>query len=226
MTSLVYLTLFATEPTLGAGLVGALVAAETRSAGNPGSGGPETITDAELIGARTAAMTVTGAAGDALIGGLATSVLVAVGAAMAAQGSLLGPLLFVLLQSALILGLAWVAFHTGHTWGLRGLAWADRNSWLRAGAFAAERIGALALGSLLVRLAPLSFDTASISLEAARVLIQPWLDAFLPRLIPLALALWMWWRLRTERSSPAALAGPSGAGTLIVTGLKKALGVP
>jgi mannose/fructose/N-acetylgalactosamine-specific phosphotransferase system component IID/mannose/fructose/N-acetylgalactosamine-specific phosphotransferase system component IIC len=218
------LTLFATEPTLGAGLVGALVAAEARSAGNPGAGGSETITDAELIGAKTAAMTVTGAAGDALIGGLATSVLVAIGAAMAAQGSLLGPLLFVLLQSALILGLAWVAFQAGHTWGLRGLEWADRNAWLRAGAFAAERLGAFVLGALLVRIAPLSFDTASISLDSARVLIQPWLDAFLPRLIPLALALWMWWRMRTDRSTAAALCGLCAAGTLIVTGLMKALG--
>ena len=168
--------------------------------------------------------TVTGAAGDALVGGLATSVLVAIGAAMAAQGSLLGPLLFVILQSVVVLGLAWIAFHAGHTWGLAGLRWADQNTWLRAGAFAAERLGAFVLGALLVRLAPMSFDTASISLESARVYVQPWLDAFLPRLIPLALAIWMWWRMRTDRSSAAALSGLCAAGTLIVTGLMKALG--
>ena len=217
------LTYFATEPTLGAGLVGALVAAEGRAAAQDDATA-EVSNNAELIGAKTAAMTVTGAAGDALVGGLATSVLVAIGAAMASQGSLLGPLLFVILQSALVLGLAWVAFHAGHTWGLAGLRWADRNTWLRAGAFAAERLGAFVLGSLLVRLAPMSFDTASISLESARVFVQPWLDAFLPRLIPLALALWMWWRIRTDRSSAAALAGLCAAGTLIVTGLMKALG--
>lgn len=218
------LTYFATEPTLGAGLVGALVAAEGRAASAPGDGPAEAAASAELIGAKTAAMTVTGAAGDALLGGLATSVLVAIGAAMAAQGSLLGPLLFIVLQSTLVLGLAWSAFHAGHAWGLAGLNWADRNGWLRAGAFAAERLGAFVLGSLLVRLAPMSFDTASISVESARVFIQPWLDAFLPRLIPLALAVWMWWRLRTDRSSAAALAGLCAAGTLIVTGLMKALG--
>ena len=218
------LTYFATEPTLGAGLVGALVAAEGHVSAMHGDATTEAATNAELIGAKTAVMTVTGAAGDALVGGLATSVLVAVGAAVAAQGSLLGPLLFIVLQSALILGLAWVAFHAGHTWGLAGLNWADRNMWTRAGAFAAERLGAFVLGSLLVRLAPLSFDTASVSLESARVFIQPWLDAFLPRLIPLALAIWMWWRMRTDRSSAAALSGLCAAGTLIVTGLMKALG--
>ncbi|MEO6063777.1 MAG: PTS system mannose/fructose/sorbose family transporter subunit IID [Thermoflexales bacterium] len=218
------LTFFATEPTLGAGLVGALVAAEGRAAAAQGDAPSEASTNAELIGAKTAAMTVTGAAGDALVGGLATSVLVAIGAAMAAQGSLLGPLLFVVLQSALVLGLAWIAFHAGHTWGLAGLDWADRTSWLRAGAFAAERLGAFVLGSLLIRLAPISFDTASISLESARVFIQPWLDAFLPRMIPLTLALWMWWRMRTDRNSVAALSGLCAAGALIVTGLMKALG--
>lgn len=218
------LTYFATEPTLGAGLVGALVAAEGRAAATQGDLASEASTSAELIGAKTAVMTVTGAAGDALVGGLATSVLVAIGAAMAAQGSLLGPLLFVILQSVVVVGLAWIAFHAGHSWGLAGLRWADQNTWLRAGAFAAERLGAFVLGALLVRLAPMSFDTASISLESARVYVQPWLDAFLPRLIPLALAIWMWWRMRTDRSSAAALSGLCAAGTLIVTGLMKALG--
>ncbi len=210
---------FATEPVAGAGLVGALAAAEARYAidGRPDA-------DAELTAAKTAAMALTGAAGDALIGGLATAVLIALGAGLALKGSLLGPLLFVVLESALVLGAAWMFFQAGHRWGHRAMAWAGGHAWLRAGGFAAVRLGAFILGALIVRLAPLGFDTATVQIEGVRVALQPYLDAFVPRLIPLGLTLWMWWRLRSGASSPATLCGLCAAGALIITGLMKALG--
>ena len=214
-----HLSLFLTEPTLGAGLVGALAAAEARVAS-----GDVSDADSELVGGKVGAMAVTGALGDNLVAGLLTALMVSIGAGMGLQGSLLGPLVFIVLQSAVVLGGAWLAFRAGHRWARSGLAWAHDHEWLRAGGFAALRLGAFMLGAFVIRLVALSFPSAVVVVEGARMSFQGYLDALLPRAIPLVITAWMWWQLRTRRLSPTALAGLCGAGALIVTGVMKALG--
>lgn len=213
------LAFVSTEPTVGAALVGALAAAEARHA----AGGGE-ISAADLAIARSAGMAITGPVGDALVGGLSLGLFTVIAAAPAAQGSLLGPIIFMALQSAVILGGSWFAFQAGHRWVSQAIGWAEGQSSLRAGAFAIARLGAFVLGALIVRLAPISFEGAGVIVDGARVAFQPWLDAVLPRAIPLAITAWLWWRLRDGRASPATLAGVCAAGALVVTGLMKALG--
>jgi mannose PTS system EIID component len=204
-----HLTLFISEFATGALLLGATAAIEERLAGG------DAISNAEVVGARTGLMAGVKVVGDALLGGAITGLAVAIGAALAAQQSLLGPFLFIVIEAAAVLGIAYASFRLGYTRFAQVQAWAQANDWLRAGLFGALRLGTFMLGALMLTLAPMALPaTAVISIDAARIPLQTTLlDAIMPGILPLAITLLLWWLLRYRNANPMLLLG----GILVVS---------
>ncbi len=198
-----HLTLFASEPAFGAFAVGATAALEERRA----SGEP--IGDAEFVGAKTSAMALLGTLGDAVITGILTTFLVAVGAALARQGNLFGPFLFAAALGAAFVLIAWGLFRAGYAQGRRWTDWARQNDWLPAALFGALRVGAFVLGALIVsvsRATPLPI-TPVVQIDAARIPLQNLVDGVLPGALPLLITLGMWYLMRYRKTQSMTLLG-------------------
>lgn len=197
------LTLFGSEWTFGASLVGAMAALEERRANG------ELVSDAEMVGAKSGVMASLDAVGTAVMIGAVTSVLVAVGVELARQGSILGPLGFAVVQSFIVLTVGFFSFRIGYAQMHRFGDWARANTWLRPALFGAMRLGAFVLGALVAQYVRLSLPgSAVIQIGQAQVALGPRvLDAILPGLIPLAITLGLWWLLRYRYANPMVLLG-------------------
>ncbi|MDW8396677.1 MAG: PTS system mannose/fructose/sorbose family transporter subunit IID, partial [Anaerolineae bacterium] len=196
------LTLFATEWTFGAALVGAVVALEERRANG------EAINDAELVGAKLSGMAALNALGTAIMTNGLASLLVAVGVDLANAGSLLGVALFVVVQSLAVIGVGFASFNLGFGYVRRFAERARLNNWLRPALFGATRLGAFTLGLLVPVFVPLSLPEGA-ALTIGSVVWSPQtrvLDATLPNGIPLLLTLSLWVLLR-RRWQPLTLFG-------------------
>ena len=143
---------------------------------------------------------------DALVGGLITSVLVAMGSRLAQLNSLLGPVLFIICESAAVLGIALFAFQLGYRQTRHWATWARANDWLRAGLFGAVRLGTFVLGALVLGYAGIHLpQTASITIGDAVISLNPLVNGIAPRILPLLLVMWLWWQLRYKRANPLVL---------------------
>ncbi len=214
------LTLFATEFSLGALLVGATAAMEERHAAG------DAIGDAEIVGAKTGLMAALGVAGDAWVLGGITAVGIAIGAAMARQQTLLGPFLYVVFEAAAVLTIAYASFNLGYAAFRRLDTWARANDWLRAGLFGAVRLGTFMLGALVLSYVPVGLPAAAvIQIDAARIPLQSvLLDGVVPRIVPLAVTLGLWWLLRYRNSNPMVLLGALIVAAVVSAGLLRLLG--
>lgn len=214
-----HLALFASEPAFGAFAVGASAALEQKRAHG------EPVSEIEFVGAKASAMATLSALGDAVMRGVSLTFLVAVGAWLAAQNSLLGPFVFVVAQSAVFLAVAYGMFQLGYVQLNRWLPWARANEWLRAGLFGATRLGAFVLGALIVsvtRATPVPVAPV-VQIGAAAIPLQGLFDAILPGAIPLAITAGMWYLMRYRGVQPMTLLGACVIAALAVGGLLRVL---
>ncbi|NJM26300.1 MAG: hypothetical protein HC859_13230 [Bacteroidia bacterium] len=124
-----------------------------------------------------------GVLGDALVGGFITAVLVAMGSRLAQLNSLLGPVLFIICESAAVLGIALFAFQLGYRQTRHWATWARANDWLRAGLFGAVRLGTFVLGALVLGYAGIHLpQNASISIGDAVISLNPLVNSIAPRI--------------------------------------------
>ncbi len=214
------LNLFNSEWTFGAALLGAVIALEERRANG------EAISDAEMVGARTGLMTTLDALGTTLMTSVVASFGVAIGTALANQGSLLGPLLFVFVQSALVLLAGFANFRLGYTFTWRFGDWARRNHWLRPALFGATRLGSFVFGALVAPLVAIALPgNGGVQIGAVSLTLQTrLLDALMPGLLPLLVTLLLWWLLRYRRLNANVLLGGCLLGALLSSLLAHALG--
>jgi PTS system mannose-specific IID component len=215
-----HLTLYTTEFSLGALLVGAAAAMEERRAGG------DVVNDAEFVGAKTGLMASLGVTGDALVAGAITAFGIAVGAALARQQTLLGPFLFIVFETTVVLGIAYASFRLGYDSFQRVQAWARANDWVRAGLFGAVRLGTFVLGALVISFVPVQLPNAAvIQIDAARIPLQTaLLDRIMPHMVPLAITLGLWWLLRYRNANPMLLLGAILLLSLVAAGILRLLG--
>jgi PTS system mannose-specific IID component len=215
-----HLTLFSTEFTVGAALVGAAAALEERLASG------DVISDSEFVGAKTGLMAGSGVVGDVLMGSVLTGLGIAVGATLAQQRSLVGPFLFIVYEAAVVLGVAYFSFSIGYNSMRRLERWARANEWLRAGLFGALRLGAFLLGALVISYVPIHFPAAAIiHINGAQISLQSvLLDSIMPYMAPLAITLGLWWLLRRYQSNPMVLLAGLIALAFLACGLLRLLG--
>jgi len=196
-----HLVFFNTEPNVGAVVHGVTVAMEEKRA----SGAVE-ITDEAINSVKSGLMGPLAGVGDSLTQGLITPILMALGIGLAQQGNLAGPILYVVLESAAIIGISYVTWMEGYRWGKAGVERVLRAGLLQPLMEAASVLGLTVTGALAASTVHLS-TKLSITVGPQTVNLQTDVfDKILMGLLPLSLTLLLW-QLLDKKRSPLTLIG-------------------
>jgi mannose/fructose/N-acetylgalactosamine-specific phosphotransferase system component IID/mannose/fructose/N-acetylgalactosamine-specific phosphotransferase system component IIC len=208
-----HLVFFNTEPNFGNVIHGAVIAMEEQRANGAAIG------DDAINSVKSGLMGPISGIGDSMSQSTITPILLALGIGIAggsatggsipsisagATGNPLGPIIYVVLISAIIVGIGYTAWMQGY---LRGRSFVT--DLLRSGTIDRVLVGAGVLGNLVLGALAASFVTIhlapTVSIAGAQINIQASvLDPVFPGLLPLGAVLLTWWLLR-RRVSPLAL---------------------
>jgi PTS system mannose-specific IID component len=181
-----HLVFFNSEPQFGALVPGAVIALEEERA----SGAD--LSDETINGVKSGLMGPLAGVGDSLIQGLVTPLLLSLGIGLARQGSLAGPVLYVLLISPIIVGSSYAFWHLGYRWGRAAVSRVLASGWVQALTEGATVVGMTVLGALTAIVVRLSLPV-TISVGQAAVSLQADVfDAILLNVLPLALTVVVW----------------------------------
>jgi PTS system mannose-specific IID component len=195
-----HLVFFNSEPQVGA-LVPAVVIAmeEERASGAD-------ISDEAINGIKSGLMGPLAGVGDSLIQGLVTPLLLSLGISLAQQGSLAGPTLYSALISAAIIGSSYAFWTLGYRWGRAAVTRVLASGWVQVLSDAASVMGMTVVGGLTASVIRLSLTVSIVVGQAVVSLQEDVLDPILRGLLPLALALCVWWLL-SRRVPPVRAVG-------------------
>ena len=187
-----HLVFFNSEPQFGALVPGAVIAMEEERAAGAD------LSDEVINGVKSGLMGPLAGVGDSLIQGLVTPLLLSVGISLARQGSLAGPVLYVLLISPIVIGSSYAFWGLGYRWGRAAVSRVLASGWVQALTEGATVVGMTVLGALAATVVRLS-TPASLAVGQAAVSWQrDVLDVILLNALPLALTVAVW-RLLTLR---------------------------
>lgn len=193
-----HMELFLTQPMVSAIPVGVAAAMEERLA-------TEGDVDPSAISAvKTALMGPLAALGDSLINGTARPILAGVACGLALQGSVLGPLLFLIGMAIITLGVRYFGVFKGYEKGVTLVSDLQKSGLINkitelASVAAFVIIGGFTVGnvSLATSLAYTSGDTV--------ISVQQALDGLLPSILPIGLTLLMFYLVSKKKVSPIVL---------------------
>ncbi|MBM4431813.1 MAG: PTS mannose transporter subunit IICD, partial [Chloroflexi bacterium] len=190
-----HLVFFNTEPNVGAVVHGVTIAMEEERASG------RQIPDEAINSVKSGLMGPLAGVGDSLTQGLITPVLIAIGIGLAQQGNLAGPVLYVLMESAAIIGISYFMWMQGYRWGKVAVERILGAGLLQPLTEAATVLGLTVVGGLTATVVQLS-TKLSITVGPQTVRLQTDVfDHILKGLLPLALTLFVWWLL-SRRKSP------------------------
>lgn len=183
-----HLTFFNTEPTMGSFIVGTVASLEEKRAKG------EDISDEAINSVKASLMGPFAGVGDSLIQGTVRFIAAGIGIAFAQQGSILGPILFILLFNTVNLGIRWYGLNYSYRMGTRLLA--DLGAlqfqrFIEGGSIVALMVVGALVGRWLNFTTPLAY-----TLGESTIKLQDTLDKILPRMLPLAAALLVVYLLR------------------------------
>lgn len=195
-----HLVFFNTEPNVGAVVHGVTVAMEEQRAS-----GAEQITDDAINSVKSGLMGPLAGIGDSMTQGLITPTLLALGIGLAQQGNLAGPILYVLLESAAIVGISYFTWMQGYRWGRAAVERILQAGLLQPLTEGATVLGLTVVGALTATVVQLSTKLA-ITVGPQTVLLQTdVLDKILKGLLPLSLTVLIWWLLNRKKSPLAVI---------------------
>jgi len=196
-----HLQFFNTEPNVGAVVHGVAVAMEEeRALGNVD------ITSEAISSVKSGLMGPLAGIGDSLTQGLVTPILISLGIGLALQGNIAGPVLYVLLESAAIIGISYFSWMQGYRWGKLAVERILRAGLLGQLMEGATVIALLVLGSLTASTVQLSTKLKLVVGEQVVGLQADVLDKILRGLLPLLLTLAIWQLVRRKKSPLVAVA--------------------
>jgi PTS system mannose-specific IID component len=190
-----HLVFFNTEPQIGA-LVPAVVITmeEERAAGTE-------IADETINGVKSGLMGPLAGVGDSLFQGALVPLLLSLGISLARDGSLVGPLVYSILISVLVLGTSYTCWSLGYRLGKAAVTQILASGWLQAVTEGASIVGLTVVGGLAATVVQFS-TPVSIQIDQAAISIQSdLLDPILVGLLPLAWTAAVWWLLSRRLSS-------------------------
>jgi PTS system mannose-specific IID component len=191
-----HLVFFNTEPNVGAVVHGVAVAMEEQRAD-----GANEITGEVINSVKSGLMGPLAGIGDSLTQGLITPTLLALGIGLAQQGNLAGPVLYLILESAAIIGISYFTWMQGYRWGKVAVERILRAGLLRPITEGATVLGLTVVGALAATVVQLS-TKLTITVGPQTVNIQSdVLDKILKGALPLGLTLLIWWLLARKRSA-------------------------
>ncbi len=186
-----HLLYFNTEPNVGAVVHGVAAAMEEeRALGNT------ELTDEAINSVKTGLMGPLAGIGDSLTQGLITPILLTLGIGLAQDGLLLGPILYVVLITAAIVGISYVSWMQGYRWGKVAVERILRAGLLHDIMEASSAVAMSVVGALTATVVSLS-TKAIIRIGPQQVRLQADIfDKILKGLLPLTLTMVVWWLLR------------------------------
>lgn len=180
-----HLEFFNTQPFIAAPIMGITAAMEEQKA----NGKP--IDDATISGVKVGLMGPLAGVGDPIFWGTARPVLAAVGASIAASGSIVGPLFFFASFNALRLATKWIGIKYGYEKGTELVADIGGNK-LQKLTEGASILGLFVMGALVSKWTSVNMpyvltEYVGADGETVTTTIQSILDSLLPGLVPLLL---------------------------------------
>ena len=130
--------------------------------------------------------------GDSLIGGTLRIIATGVGVSLAAQGNILGPLLFLLLFNIPAQGLRFYLMHAGYKLGSGFLAKVQESGLMEILTYGASVLGLMVIGGMTAENVAITVPLVIGSGETATTLGDI-CNTIMPGLLPLAFTLLMYW---------------------------------
>jgi len=122
--------------------------------------------------------------GDSFFWGTFRVIGVGIGAPLAIKGSILGPLLYFLMNVIPSELVRWFGFKIGYKGGSEFLAKISANGTLQKLTEAAKVLGLVVIGALIASMVVIKLPTA-ITINHAKINVQDTLDSIMPKLLPL-----------------------------------------
>ncbi len=185
-----HLTFFNTEPILGGSTILGMTAAmeEKRANGEP-------LDDATVNAFKVGLMGPMAGIGDSLVEGLLRVIAATIGIGFAAQGNMLGAIVFLLIFNVFNFGIRWYGIHSAYSLGdrlLEGLQGLQVQRWMEAGTI----LGLVVVAGLIPQFIGVSTPLVYGAGGEQNIKLQDTLDKILPGMITLALALGSLWLVR------------------------------
>jgi len=201
-----HLVFFNTQPDIGGVIHGAVIAMEEERAAGADIG------DDAINAVKTGLMGPLAGIGDTLQQGIVIPIALSIGigiargesAADATGGSILGPLVYLLLIATFTWGVGWLVWWQGYRQGRAAVT-----NLLRSGALNRVIVGAGVVGNFIMGALAVGFVSLStpvgFTIGGAGFEIQSILDSLMPNLLPLMLVMLIWWLLAKKNVSPTLI---------------------
>lgn len=194
-----HLVFFNVEPNVGGVVHGTVIAMEEQRANG------EEIDEEAINAVKTGLMGPIAGVGDTINQGTITPILLSIGIGLAQTGNVLGPILYFVLEMAVLLSIGYFAYMQGYYRGRGGVLQVLRSGLLDRVILGASVLGNFVLGALAARFVVLNIAPAVVIGESRIDLQRDVLDNLLPGLLPLLLILVTWFLLSRRRVSPLVL---------------------
>jgi PTS system mannose-specific IID component len=201
-----HLVFFNTQPDAGGIIHGAVIAMEEERAAGAD------ITDDAINAVKTGLMGPMAGIGDTLQQGILIPIALALGISIAlggnmegaSTGSLLGPIVYLVLTAAGIWLGGWFLYWQGYQQGRAAVTSILRSGTLNRVITGAGVLGNWVMGALVVNFVSLSTSVAFM-IGGTSFEVQAILDSIIPNLLPLLLVLLIWWLLTKKDVSPTTI---------------------
>jgi PTS system mannose-specific IID component len=189
-----HLVFFNTEPNVGAIIHGIVIAMEEERANDA------PITDEAINSVKTGLMGPMAGIGDTITQGTITPILLAFGIGLAVEGNLIGPILYVILIAAAIIGIAYFMWMQGYRLGRKAVEQLLESNMFNNIITAAGVLGCTVIGALTGKFVNLS-TKLTLSVGEAQINVQADIfDKIMPKLLPLLLTLGVFWLVKKGKN--------------------------
>ncbi|RLC88314.1 MAG: hypothetical protein DRJ03_03030 [Chloroflexi bacterium] len=201
-----HMVFFNTQPDAGGVIHGIVIAMEEERAAGAD------ISDDAINAVKTGLMGPMAGIGDTLQQGILIPIALSIGMsialggniAQATSGSILGPIVFIVLMAAGIWGGGWFIWWQGYKQGRAAVTNILRSGTLNRVITGAGVLGNFIMGALVVQFVSLSTSVAFM-IGGTPFQIQSIIDSFMPNLLPLLLVLLIWWLVAKKNVSPTTI---------------------
>ena len=201
-----HLVFFNTQPDVGGMIHGAVIAMEEERAAGAD------ISDDAINAVKTGLMGPMAGIGDTLQQGILIPIALSIGMSIAlggniaeaTTGSVLGPIVFLILMAIGIWGGGWFFWWQGYIQGRAAVTNILKSGTLNRVITGAGVLGNFIMGALVVQFVSLSTSVAFM-IGGTPFELQPIIDSIMPNLLPLLLVLFIWWLLAKKDVSPTTI---------------------
>lgn len=199
-----HLVFFNTEPNVGGLIHGAVIAMEEQRANGAD------IDDDAINSVKSGLMGPLAGVGDSISQGTITPILLSIGIGIAAAGQPFGALLYLVLEVAIMVALAYFFWFQGYDRGREGVTAMLRSGLLDRVLAGAGVLGNMVMGALTFQFVNIYLTLSwNIDVGGGQTKLfdvnRDLLGAIMPGLLPLAFTLFTWYLLARRRVSPISL---------------------